>query len=171
LNTPLWKRGGRGDLKKLQSTRGYKIKKLSKLIATLGFIGYLPYAPGTFGSAAGFLFMVLLKPGDIQLLISFLLLFFIGVWSSHGAEKFLGKDSGHIVIDEFCGYLISVLFIPQSTGYLFAAFLLFRAFDILKPPPIRKIEGVVPGGAGVMLDDVLAGIYANVCLQTWRYLL
>ncbi len=144
--------------------------RIQKVIATLGFIGYLPYAPGTFGTALGFLLAVILKPFDIQLLVFFILLFIIGIWSSHGAEKFLGKDSGHIVIDEFCGYLISVIFIPKSFGYLFAAFVLFRIFDILKPPPIRKIEEKILGGTGIMLDDVLAGMYANICLQVWRNL-
>jgi phosphatidylglycerophosphatase A len=150
--------------------RGYIISRLSRHIATLGFIGFLPYAPGTFGSAAGFLSMALFTPGDIKLLIFSILLFLLGTWTSQDAEAVLGKDSGHIVIDEFCGYLISVLFIPKSIDYLIAAFILFRIFDIFKPPPIRKIEEAVPGGAGIMLDDVLAGIYANVCLQLWRYL-
>ena len=113
--------------------------------------------------------MALFTPGDIKLLIFSMLLFLLGTWTSQDAEAVLGKDSGHIVIDEFCGYLISVLFIPKSTGYLFAAFILFRVFDILKPPPIRKIEEAVPGGAGIMLDDVLAGIYANLCIQLWMY--
>ncbi len=100
----------------------------------------------------------------------FLPLFLLGIITSHRTEKLLGKDSGYIVIDEFCGYLISVLFIPKNISYLLAAFVLFRAFDILKPPPIRKIEETVTGGAGIMLDDVLAGIYTNICLQLWRYL-
>lgn len=143
---------------------------LFKYIATLGFIGYLPYAPGTFGTAAGLLFVITLKTYDIKLLISSAVIFLIGLIASHSAEKQLGKDSSHIVIDELCGYLVSVLFIPSGIGYLIAAFILFRIFDILKPPPIRKIEKFVPGGAGIMLDDVLAGIYANVCLQLWRYL-
>ena len=95
----------------------------------------------------------------------------MGLQASHQAEKTLGKDSGHIVIDEVCGYLISVLFLPKTTGYLIAAFVLFRIFDIFKPPPIRKIERSISGGAGIMLDDVLAGIYTNICLQAWRYLL
>ena len=89
---------------------------------------------------------------------------------SHQAEKDLGKDSGHIVIDEFCGYLTAVLFIPKTPAWLIAAFILFRIFDIFKPPPIRKVERLIPGGAGIMLDDILAGIYANICLQAWRYL-
>jgi phosphatidylglycerophosphatase A len=146
------------------------LQTLYKYIATLGFIGYLPYAPGTFGTATGFLFVLLLKSDDIKLLISFAVIFLIGLITSHSAEKQLGKDSSHIVIDELCGYFMSVVFIPSSIGYFIAAFILFRIFDILKPPPIRKIEKLVPGGAGIMLDDVLAGIYANVCLQLWRYL-
>ena len=140
---------------------------MSRHIATLGFIGYLPKAPGTFGSLAGLLFITLLPLGDIKLLVFILLLFSMGTWTSDEAERSLGKDSGHIVIDEFCGYLISVLFVPKTIGYLFAAFVLFRLFDIFKPPPIRWIEKTVPGGAGIMLDDIVAGIYANICIQLW----
>lgn len=138
------------------------------IIATLGFIGYLPYAPGTFGSAAACLLMMLFRPADSLLFIATPLLFTVGTISSHQCEKVIGKDSGHIVIDEFCGYLISILFIPKSINYLVAAFILFRIFDIVKPPPVRQAEKAVTGGAGVMLDDVLAGVYANICLQVWR---
>ncbi|MBI5665651.1 MAG: phosphatidylglycerophosphatase A [Nitrospirae bacterium] len=142
---------------------------ISKYIATLGFIGYLPYAPGTFGSAIGFLPVIVFKPEDMSLLAVILPLLLLGTITSHNAEKLLGKDSGHIVIDELCGYLISVLFVPKTFSYLFAAFILFRVFDILKPPPIRKIDEMVPGGAGIMLDDVIAGIFANLCLQGWMW--
>ncbi len=131
----------------------------------------MPYAPGTFGSALACLLILLFKPDDFKLLVILLPVFLVGLLTSHNTEKVLGKDSGHIVIDELCGYVISVLFVPKSLGYLFAAFILFRVFDILKPPPIRKIEETVPGGAGIMFDDVLAGVYANICLQLWRYLL
>ena len=148
------------------------MQTLYNYIATVGFLGYLPYAPGTFGTAAGFLFVILLRPDDISRLLPFcLFVFLVGLLTSQQAEKQLGKDSSHIVIDELCGYMISVLFVPKSIAYLIAAFILFRIFDIVKPPPIRRIEKVVPGGAGIMLDDVLAGLYANVCLQLWRYLL
>jgi phosphatidylglycerophosphatase A len=91
-----------------------------------------------------------------------------GTITSGSAEKTLGKDSSHIVIDEFCGYLLAVLFLPKVTGYLLAGLILFRVFDILKPPPIRKIEETMPGGSGIMLDDVMAAVYANICLQVWR---
>ncbi|MBI5055954.1 MAG: phosphatidylglycerophosphatase A [Nitrospirae bacterium] len=130
----------------------------------------MPYAPGTFGSAAGLILAILFRPDDTQLIIMALSVFFIGLYTSHQTEKSLGKDSGHIVIDELCGYFVSVLFVPKSVGYFIAAFVLFRAFDILKPPPVRNVERLVPGGAGIMLDDVLAGIYTNACLQMWRYI-
>jgi phosphatidylglycerophosphatase A len=120
---------------------------------------------------AGFLFITLLPLSDIKLLVFILLLFSLGTWTSDEAERSLGKDSGHIVIDEFCGYLVAVLFVPKTIGYLFAAFVLFRLFDIFKPPPIRNIERAVKGGAGIMLDDVMAGIFANICIQVWIYAL
>ena len=146
------------------------LKKIQYAIATLGFIGFLPYAPGTFGTATAFIITILLRPDDVWLLLVLPLIFLLGLQASSQAEKMLGKDSGHIVIDEFCCYLVSVLFIPKTPGYLITAFILFRIFDILKPPPIGKIEEVVTGGTGIMLDDILAGIYANACLQVWRYL-
>ncbi len=109
-----------------------------------------------------------LKPGDTILLPLFFIVLICGIIASGSAEKTLGKDSRHIVIDEFCGYLLAVLFVPKTTGYLLAGLILFRIFDILKPPPIRKIEQIAPGGGGIMLDDVMAAVYANACLQLWR---
>jgi phosphatidylglycerophosphatase A len=144
---------------------------LQHAVATVGFTGYFPFAPGSFCSAIACLLVMVFNPSDLSLFLLILLLFLIGTISAHNTEKILGKDSGHIVIDEFFGYLISVLFVPRTTGYLFAALILFRVFDILKPPPIGTIEKRVPGGAGIMLDDLMAGIYANVCLQVWRFLL
>ena len=148
----------------------YFVRNLSRHIATLGFTGYMPYAPGTFGSALGLLLIIFLKPDNITLSMIFLSVFVLGLFTSHEAEKLLGKDSGHIVIDEFCGYLLCVVFVPKSTGYLLAGFILFRFFDVLKPPPIRKVEKIIPGGAGIMLDDILAAVYTNICIQLWRQL-
>jgi phosphatidylglycerophosphatase A len=147
------------------------LNQIYHIIATVGFAGYFPFAPGTAGTAAGFLFLLLLRPSDAGLLFIILPLFIAGVLASHNAEKVLGKDSGHIVIDEFCGYLLSVAFLPRSMGYLIAAFFLFRFFDIVKPPPVRNAENYFSGGMGIMLDDVLAGIYTNICLQLWNYLI
>lgn len=145
------------------------INKIQQTIATLGFIGYLPYIPGTFGSALSLLAVILLMPSDSELLMFFLPIVLLGLITSHTAEKSLGKDSKYIVIDEFSGYLLSVFFVPKTIGYLLAAFILFRIFDILKPPPIRKTEKL-SGGAGIIIDDLIAALYANVCIQLWRYL-
>jgi phosphatidylglycerophosphatase A len=142
---------------------------LLKHIATLGFIGYLPVAPGTFGSLVAFAFFILLKPSAFIHIFILFLIVPIGVISSHHAERLLNdKDSKHIVIDEFCGYLISVLFIPFSTGYAAAAFFLFRFFDILKPFPIKKIESSLSGGNGIVADDIMAALYTNLILQIWK---
>ena len=147
------------------------LNEIQHKIATLGFIGFLPHAPGTFGTAVCFIFMIILQPNDIVLLFLLVPLFLIGMYASNISEKLLGKDSGHIVIDEFYGYLVSVLFIPKSAGYLIAAFILFRIFDIFKPSPIREMEKKYTGGFGIMIDDVLAGVYTNFCLQFIRYLM
>ena len=144
------------------------LNQVYHIIATLGFTGYIPYAPGTFGTAIGLFVILLIRPGDTVLLLLSIPVIIAGTVSAHHIEKALGKDSGHIVIDEFCGYLVSVMFIPKSTGYLIAAFVLFRLFDIFKPPPINRIERKISGGAGVMFDDLVAGVYANICLQLWR---
>jgi phosphatidylglycerophosphatase A len=137
-----------------------------KYIATIGFIGYLPFAPGTFGSLVAFAFFILLKPNPYIHVLILLLLIPIGIVSSHHAERlFKSKDSRHIVIDEFCGYLFSVIFVPFN--YAFAAFFLFRFFDILKPFPIKKMESL-SGGKGIMADDIVAAIYTNFLLQVWK---
>lgn len=145
---------------------------LLKNIATLGFIGYLPFAPGTFGSIVALVFFILLRPSIPVHIIILVLIIPVGILSSHYAERLLNeKDSRHIVIDEFCGYLISVLLIPSSTGYALAAFFLFRFFDILKPFPIRRIGLVLSGGKGIMADDIAAALYTNLILhilKTWK---
>jgi len=139
-----------------------------KYVATLGFIGYIPFAPGTFGTLTAFIFFILLRPSSFIHLILLFFVLLVGIISSHHAERLLNsKDSRHIVIDEFCGYFLSVLFIPFSISYALAAFFLFRFFDILKPFPIKKIEAALVGGIGVMADDIMAAIYTNIILQIW----
>ncbi|MES2003941.1 MAG: phosphatidylglycerophosphatase A [Bacteroidota bacterium] len=93
----------------------------------------------------------------------------IGTWSATRVEPDWGKDSNRVVIDEVAGMFISLLFIPVSIKWIAAAFVLFRFFDILKPLYIRNAEAL-PAGWGVMADDVLAGIYANLLLQLIIYL-
>lgn len=147
------------------------LKALLKHIATLGFIGYLPIAPGTFGALAAMLLFASLKPDTSTTVIVLIAVTIMGTLSAHQAEKLLNeKDSRHIVIDEFAGYIVSVLLLPPTIPYYVAAFLLFRFFDILKPPPIRDIERVFPGGMGIVADDLMAGIYTNIALQIWNCL-
>jgi len=142
---------------------------LLKYVATLGIIGYIPFAPGTFGTLCAFVLFITVKPSLFSHLALLAIFIPIGVVSSHSAERSLNtKDSSHIVIDEFCGYLLSVLFLPFSFSYALSAFFLFRVFDILKPFPIRRIERTFAGGAGVMADDMAAALYANIILQIWR---
>jgi phosphatidylglycerophosphatase A len=142
-----------------------------RYIATLGFIGYLPFAPGTFGSLSAFALYIFLKPNPFFHILMLFFLIPIGVVSSHYAERFFDvKDSSHIIIDEFCGYLLSVVFLPFSYVEALTAFFLFRFFDILKPFPIKKIESILSGGKGIMADDILAAIYTNIVLQIWTFI-
>lgn len=147
------------------------VQAFSKIIATVFFVGYVPFAPGTFGSLTALLFVWLLKPGPTAMAATIVAVFITGVLSSHIAEKGLGeKDSRHIVIDEFAGYLAAMAFLPLTPGYMFSAFILFRFFDIVKPSPIRELEKAISGGLGIMLDDMLAGLFTNIILQCWRLL-
>lgn len=143
---------------------------LSKILATVFFIGYIPFAPGTFGSLAGLAFIWIFKPNFLLQIIILTAGFILGIVSSQIVEKDSGtKDSKHIVIDEFVGYMASIIFLPVTIGYIVTAFFLFRFFDILKPPPIRNLERIFSGGIGVMIDDLAAGIITNLILQLWRF--
>jgi phosphatidylglycerophosphatase A len=142
-----------------------------KQIATLGPVGFAPKAPGTAGTLAALIAVVLLKPSTPLLLLLVVVSVVLGTVASSRAEAALGKtDPGCIVIDEAAGYFISMLFLPQTFFYFAASFVLFRVFDILKPPPVRQLHNL-HGGVGVMADDVAAGIMANLSLQIWRVLI
>lgn len=148
-----------------------KCHAISKIMATVFFVGYVPFAPGTCGTLAGMLFIWLLKPSFLWQLAILIAVFIIGIKASGMAEKAFGeKDSKQIVIDEFAGYLCSIILLPLTPAYMIAAFFLFRFFDILKPPPIRMFEKI-GGGAGVMLDDVAAGVITNAVLQIFRLMI
>ena len=89
----------------------------------------------------------------------------LGIWAAQGVEKEWGKDSSRVVIDEAAGMMISLLFIPVTMASVITGFVLFRLLDITKPLLIRKTEAL-PGGWGVMMDDILAGVYTNLLLHT-----
>jgi len=144
-------------------------RSLAKIVATLGPIGYMPIAPGTWGSAVGVAFLAFVPLSPAGALLAIALAVVIGTAAAGIAERAIGEpDSGHIVIDEFAGMLISLFGLPDTYGYLAAGFLLFRIFDILKPFPIRRIDQTIPGGVGIMADDLLAGVYTNIVLQIWK---
>jgi phosphatidylglycerophosphatase A len=93
----------------------------------------------------------------------------LGIWSAAAVEKDWGKDSSRVVIDEAAGMMISLLFIPVTLPYVITGFILFRLLDITKPLLIRKTESL-PSGWGVMMDDILAGLYTNLLLHTIMWL-
>jgi len=139
-----------------------------KLFSTSLGIGYIGKGGGTVAAIACCICWYLAWAGTCPpLLVSVIitiLITFIGVWSSSKVEPIWGKDPARVVIDEVAGMCISLLFLPVNVKYLFCALILFRFFDIVKPLFIRKVESL-PAGWGIMMDDVLAGVYANVILQ------
>ncbi len=146
---------------------GVFLNRLFLVLATGFGVGYSPIAPGTLGTLIAFLVYYFLSniPSPIYeiTLIGF---FFFSVWISENAELSFGKkDDRRIVIDEIMGFLITMLWVPKTTIVMIIAFFLFRFFDILKPFPIRRLEKKLRGGYGVVLDDVLAGVYGNIVLQ------
>ncbi len=135
--------------------------------------GYAPVMPGTAGSAAAMLLYILFLAGlSLKLYIVLVCLITIAaVWiSSRAAQLLAGNDPPQVVIDEICGMLITLLGIPPAWYYAAAGFLVFRVFDVVKPFPANRINDRMHGGAGIVLDDVVAGIYANAVLHGIRYL-
>jgi phosphatidylglycerophosphatase A len=135
------------------------------VVATVLGVGYAPVAPGTFGSAAGLLlWFVLPKTAAIQVL-AIVVLFAAGSWSGSIAERHFGRtDPGQVVIDEVMGMLITLFMNPVGWKGAIVAFLLFRLADIVKPFPANRLESL-PGGVGVMADDGMAAVYANLVLR------
>jgi phosphatidylglycerophosphatase A len=146
-----------------------EIWKQSILFLATGFYaGYIPSAPGTFGTLVGLPFCFLLAfigtKGAFFVTLIFIC-FAVGV--AHQAEKNLQKkDPGLIVIDEMAGILVTFLAIPFNAETAVLGFYIFRILDIAKPGPIRYLEKRLPGGAGIVLDDVAAGIFANLILRS-----
>jgi phosphatidylglycerophosphatase A len=145
-------------------------KTLSLTIASVFYIGFIPGAPGTYASIAATLcyflayFFARWIPPEIHL-SAVCLISLIGVLTAAEASRAAGiEDPSFVVIDEVAGQLVTFLFLPISLFNLILGTVAFRLFDIWKPFPIRKLENL-KGGAGIMADDLLAGIYANLALQ------
>ena len=130
----------------------------------LGFgSGLSPFAPGTFGTlvAIPFAFALRAYTNDVVFMVAIVLLFAVGAWAAQVTGRDLGvADHGSIVIDEVAAFLLVLFFVGGGVLQQAVAFLLFRVFDIVKPPPIRQVDVAYKNGIGVMADDVLAALYA-----------
>lgn len=128
--------------------------------------GLVPVAPGTAGTALAVLLEWPLRQLSLEVRLAIVAAAFgVGCWLCGESARRLGKhDYPGIVWDEFVGYLITMLAAPPGWGWSIAGFALFRLFDIAKPWPIRDLDHRIPGGLGIMVDDVLAGVYAAIGL-------
>jgi phosphatidylglycerophosphatase A len=146
--------------------------RFHKLTTTTLGLGYIPKGAGTAAAAVTCLAWCWVYPylrhPQLSLIIATIVIMIVGTWSAGKVEVLWGKDNRRVVIDEVLGMCISLWFIPFGWPWILAAFVLFRFFDIAKPLFIRRME-YFPGGWGVMLDDVLAGIYANFVLQLFIF--
>jgi phosphatidylglycerophosphatase A len=144
-----------------------KINRFFLLLATGFGVGYSPIAPGTLGTLLAIPFYLFLSQIPFPLYeLTLVTFFFLSIWISEQAQKYFGKkDDQRIVIDEMTGFLITMLWNPRTALSILIGFFLFRFFDILKPFPIRLLERRYGGGFGIVLDDVLAGVYANIILH------
>ena len=141
------------------------MRKKAKLITSFFYLGHSPFMPGTMGSLAGLVLYFLVRSNDILYAFGILFLFTLGVLFAGEAEKiYKRKDPAMIVIDEACGMLLALFFVPFNMYSVILGFFLFRIFDILKPPPARRLEKLT-GSLGIMFDDIVAALYTNIILQ------
>ncbi len=142
-------------------------QRIILFLATGGYLGNIPFMPGTFGTLAAIPFILVFSQVPHRLLhFSLIILILAAIWIADEAENILKqKDPGCIVIDEVAGYSVAMAALPITWQSLTAGFMLFRFFDILKPFPVNYFERNYSGGAGVVLDDVVAGLMAALVLQ------
>jgi phosphatidylglycerophosphatase A len=147
--------------------------RVHKIIASFGGIGYIGKGGGTVAAIIACLPWYFAQTGkEINFTYQFIAaigITIVGIWSSGKMDAIWGKDDKKVVIDEVAGMYISLLFLPSTILVILTGLILFRFFDIVKPLYIKKTEQL-PGGWGVMMDDVLAGIYANMLLHIMVYL-
>ena len=143
------------------------IDLLAKAIYTGLGLGLMPKAPGTFGTLLGLPIYYLIKDFSLaHYLLVLGLICLLGLWAGGRAEKDLGRhDAPQVVIDEVAGYLVTMFMIPPLPYAMLWGFIFFRLFDIFKPFPVSWADEKVPGALGVMLDDILAGLYALGCMH------
>ncbi len=141
-------------------------------IATLGPVGKIPVAPGTWGSLVAVIiwWLILSRLKPFWYWTVMLITTMIGIWSAEQAEKELGEDAGEIVIDEVLGQWLILAVCSRNLCSIILAFLIFRILDIWKPFPIRKSQNL-PGGTGIIIDDVLAGAYGIVLMWIFCWMI
>lgn len=147
-----------------------RMRPLVVFLASAAYIGYIPVASGTFGSAAAiplfWIFHRLFAQVPLLNLLAVAAAVAAACWIAGEAERDLAEhDSSKIVVDEVVGYLAATLFVAPTWSNSLAAFVIFRLLDVLKPFPAGYIDRRLPGGAGVVLDDVVCGLYSNAILQ------
>jgi phosphatidylglycerophosphatase A len=143
------------------------VTRLAVFLATAAYCGYFPVAPGTVGSAAGLIVYLLVVWTRSPIVEACLIaaIFVVGTWAATHAERYFGGiDPGPVVIDEVLGMLVTLAFIPAGWRAAVAGFLLFRVYDVIKPYPANRLE-TFHGGFGIMADDFMAGVYANISLR------
>ncbi|MFH0777283.1 MAG: phosphatidylglycerophosphatase A [Candidatus Eisenbacteria bacterium] len=144
------------------------MKKFERLLATIFYIGYAPVVPATFGAAFAAVVFWFVMPESASLeVVATLLLVLVAVRVSGTAEKSYGHDARRIVIDEAAGMFVSLCFLPKSLPLYVVSFVAFRIFDVVKPFPAGRVQGL-RGGWGVVADDLFAGVYANLLVQLLR---
>jgi len=144
--------------------------KLAHLLSSVFYVGKLPIAPGTWGSLVALIVWYLIIPiiSSSTLMGLIVVIFVLGVYVSSVTEIHINKnDPSSVVIDEWVGQWIALLYLPQSVLWGLIGFMLFRLFDIWKPYPIKKFDDL-HGGWGIMMDDVLAGIFSLIIVQILR---
>ena len=148
--------------------------RISVFFATISGIGFIKPAPGTVGTFIALVVYWIMSENilfffytTIPGLVIFTVLLLISVPILASAQKILGRDDSRIILDEFWGYLVSIAFFKKSMISAIALFILFRVFDICKIQPVKLMEKL-PGGWGILADDVMAGVYANL---SWRLIL
>ena len=139
--------------------------RLTEFLATFFYIGYIPFAPGTFASLAGLFLAGTFANHPAMFLTILILITILGFISCNKIERIKGvKDPGCAVIDEVSGIMIALFLLPVDAKIYLITFFLFRAFDMFKIYPINRLESL-QGGAGIMMDDIVSGLYANVTMQ------
>jgi len=146
-----------------------KLSLIEKLLGSGFYTGYIPFASGTFGTLAALI--IYLIPGfeNPYVIVPAIIIFFIyGIYVGNKFENVYGKDPSECTIDEFVGTWISYLLLPKIVGIIIITFFLWRALDIFKPYPARKLENL-NGGIGIMIDDVVSGFYTLIIMHLVVY--